>query len=312
MQGKKPGDVRDDNGLKMKFVWCPAGFFAMKNVELMAEPASEKEVKPNDDDEFDPKEESAPTPRQTIKVTPVKVFLTQGYWIGKYEVTQLEWSQEMESEPWKGHETAIAGHFAPPQEGVDFPATYVTWSDAMEFCAKLTVRERKAGRLREGWEYTLPTEAQWERACRARTDTKFCFGDDESKLGEYAWFAGNALKGGEPFAHRVGQKKSNPWGLHDMHGNAWEWCRDVWTVRLPGGRDPLVSIKEAIQDPTTYNWVYRGGGWDRNAEECGSAYRNGNHPSRRVNLMGFRVALSIIRQANPAAASAEARSATDK
>ena len=137
----------------------------------------------------DPKSETAP------KVTSVKVRLTRGYWLGAYEVTQGEWKQVMGSEPWKGHETPLAGIHVPPKEGNDFPATFITWDGAMQFCGKLTEGERKAGRLPDGWEYTLPSEAQWEHACRARTETRFSFGDDESKLGEYAWFNGNARTG---------------------------------------------------------------------------------------------------------------------
>src|SRR5262245_54925132 len=98
MTGKKAGEVRDDNILKMKLVWCSPGSVRMETVEFTTESASEKEVKPNDDDDFDPKDQPAPTPRQARKVTPVKAFVTRGYWIGKYEVTQLEWSHEMESE----------------------------------------------------------------------------------------------------------------------------------------------------------------------------------------------------------------------
>src|SRR5437762_9291015 len=96
---------------------------------------------------------------------------------------------------------------------------------SVEFCRKFTQDERDAGRLPETWEYTLPTEAQWERACRAGSESRYCFGDDPAKLGDYAWIRGNASEAGERYAHRVGRKKPNNWGLHDMHGNVWEWCR---------------------------------------------------------------------------------------
>jgi formylglycine-generating enzyme required for sulfatase activity len=191
----------------------------MEEVEVIEEPAVENEENPiNDDDEVDRIDKAAPQPRQTAKITPVKVFVTTGYWLGKYEVTQAEWKQLMRTEPWKGKN--------PTKDGDDSPATYVSWDDAMAFCRKLTEQERQSGRLPSDWEYNLPTEAQWERACRARAQTKFSFGDDASKLGEYAWFNGNAGNAGEQYAHRVGQKKPNPWGLCDMHGNVWEWCRD--------------------------------------------------------------------------------------
>src|SRR4029078_11049544 len=124
------------------------------------------------------------------------------------------------------------------KEGGDFPTTWVNWVEAMEFGRRLTERERKAGRLPDDWEYTLPNEAQWERACRARNETKFSFGDDESSLGEYAWYHKNANGIGEKHPHRVGQKKPNPWGLHDMYGNVCEWCRDYFSESRPSGRDP--------------------------------------------------------------------------
>ena len=300
MRGKEPGEVRDDNGLKMKLVWCPPGFVTMENVEVIKEPAAKKEDKPGDDDvdpndepaaknddvaiddEVDPKDE--PEPRQTTITTPVKVFLTKGYWLGKYEVTQSEWKQVMKTEPWKGQDFT--------KEGADFPATWVGWSDATDFCRKLTDRERLAGRLSKDWEYTLPTEAQWERACRARTETRFSFGDDESKLGDYAWFVENAWNAGEQYAHRVGQKKANPWGLCDMHGNVWEWCRDMYTQKLPGGRDPEVKPDEKTQGS---NRVIRGGGWFVVAANCRSGNRGRSLPVNRNNFLGFRPALSAVR-----------------
>ena len=283
--GKEPGEVRDDNGLKMKLVWCPPGIFTMENYEVIKEPAVEKENQPNDDDAVDPKDEPAPQPGPKEKITPVKVFLTKGYWLGKYEVTQSEWKQVMQTEPWKGQKYTKVGD--------DFPATYISWDDAMAFCRKLTEQEREVGRLPAGWEYTLPTEAQWERACRARTETRFSYGDDESKLGHYGWFADNVMKADEPYAHRVGQKKANPWGLFDMHGNVVEWCRDIYTEKLPGGRDPEVMPDEKPTDGSAR--VFRGGSWGHRARFCRSAYRDRYTPglSERLNL-GFRVAVSSV------------------
>ena len=260
MRGKEPGEVRDDNGLKMKLVWCPPGFVTMEKVEVITEPAAKK-----DDSRTMMKsirKTSLPEPRQTTKITPVKVFLTKGYWLGKYEVTQSEWKQVMKTEPWKGQDFT--------KEGADYPATFVSWNDAIDFCRKLTEQERQAGRLSNDWEYTLPTEAQWERACRARTETRFSFGDDESKLGDYAWFDENAWNAGEQYAHRVGQKKANPWGLCDMHGNVWEWCRDIYTEKLPGGRDPEVKPDEKTKG--SYR-VIRGGSWSSDAACCRSGFR---------------------------------------
>ena len=274
MQGKVPGDVCDDNGLKIKFVWCPPGVVTMEQVEQIEEPATNDDETDNDD----PNDNDAGKTHFVEKITPVKVFLSHGYWLGKYEVTQSEWKQAMVTEPWKGKPLT--------REGADFPATFVSWVDAVEFCHRLTEREHKAGRVPDGWEYTLPTEAQWDRACRARTETMFSFGDDESNLSEYAWFDGNAENAGEKNAHRVGQKKPNPWGLHDMHGNVMEWCRDMLAVKLPGGRDPEVT-KEGV-------FLYRvsqGGYWGGAAWRCRSANHTGSDPSSRSSDLGFRVAL---------------------
>jgi formylglycine-generating enzyme required for sulfatase activity len=233
----------------------------------------------SDDDEVVDK--PAPKTRKVTKITPVKTFVTRGYWLGKYEVTQSEWKQVMQTEPWKGEEHT--------EEGGDFPATFVSWEGAMDFCRQMTEREREAGRLPDGWRYTLPTEAQWERACRAGTETRFSFGDDESKLSEYAWFnesGARTARVGERYAHQVGQKKPNPWGLCDMHGNVWELCRDSYSKELPGGRDP-----EAVDKGSTLR-VMRGGWYLFEAERCRSALRGPAAASKTGSGLGFRVALS--------------------
>jgi len=208
---------------------------------------------------------------------PVEVTITKGFWMGKYEITQSEWRQVMGTEQWKGQPAV--------KEGDDFPATFVSWEQAMEFCHKLTIQEHKAGRVPVRWEYTLPTEAQWERACRAGTETRFNFGDDESKLGEHAWFRDNAEEAAERYAHRIGQKKPNQWGLHDMHGKVFEWCRDIYGEKLPGGRDPEVTIRG-------FERVLRSGCWRCAVWFCPSAFRGGVSPSYQHDCVGFRVALS--------------------
>jgi formylglycine-generating enzyme required for sulfatase activity len=155
MLGKEPGQVRDGNGLKMKLVWCPPGFLTMGQVERISGPAVQNSDKlPDDDDVVDSKDEPAPDTRASTKiiswkVTPVKVFLTKGYWLAKFEVTQSEWKKLMATEPWKGQLFA--------KEGDDIPATCVAWDEAMEFCRTLTKQERKAGRLPADWEFTLPS-----------------------------------------------------------------------------------------------------------------------------------------------------------
>ena len=264
----KEGSVRYDNELKLKLVWCPRGTFTMD--DSISKPGNIN---------------------QTIRIAPVKVTLTQGYWIGKYPVTQAEWRRLMKTKPWRGRFSTRIGD--------RLPATYITWNDAMDFCRKLTERERRAGRLSNAWEYTLPTEAQWERACRAGTETRYCFGDDASKLSEYAWFYDNSYKVGDNHLHAVGAKKANRWGIHDMHGNVCEWCRDHYVEKLPGGRDPEVKA-EPSGDTLR---VSRSGCIVFNAAMCESGYRRGESPGyrngdfggRAGGNLGFRVVLRSIR-----------------
>ena len=167
------------------------------------------------------------------------------------------------------------------------PATYVSFFDAVEFCETLTDLERKAGKLKANEEYRLPTEAQWEYACRAGTTTAFSFGDDVSTFGEYGWFSGNTVdaNSGEQYARKFGIKKPNPWGLFDMHGNVWEWCSDGFGTTLSGGTDPVGPNGGS-------NRVIRGGNWWSRPDDCRSARRNGSVPSSRNSLLGFRVARS--------------------
>ena len=210
----------------------------------------------------------------------VAVTLTKPFWLGKTEVTQSQWKKVMGTEPWVNHSNV--------QIGEDNAASYVDWNDAAAFCQRLTDLERKAGELQAGESYRLPTDAEWEYACRAGTTTAFSFGEDESKLGEYAWFSGNTV--GKKYAHKVGKKKPNPWGLHDMHGNVWEWCSDWYGNSLPGGTDPVGPDGGS-------NRVNRGGCWGYSPDYCRSAFRYGYAPSYRNNdVLGFRVARSQLAQ----------------
>ena len=195
-----------------------------------------------------------------------EVTLTKPFKMGVHEVTQTQYERLMGVNP---------SHF----KGADNPVHRVSWNDAVEFCRRLSElpAEKAAGNV-----YRLPTEAEWEYACRAGTTTKFSFGDDESEFGEYAWHDGNA----DDKTHPVGGKKPNAWGLYDMHGNVWEWCQDLYGD-YPSG---------TVTDPTgaaqgSYR-VIRGGSWNRPAEDCRSAYRNRDYPSGRFGYDGFRVCLS--------------------
>jgi formylglycine-generating enzyme len=246
--GAKAGQVRDDNGLKMKLVWCPPGKF------MMGSPKDEKKRNPNE--------------------SQVEVTLTKGFWLGKYEVTQGQWKRVMRTTPWRGKKHVKVGD--------EYPVTYVSWLDEVQMCSELTSEERRARRLTPHWIYTLPTEAQWEYACRAGTTTRSVSGDSESDLSKYAWFSGvdTDLDSPQP----VGQKKANAFGLYDMHGNVYEWCRDWYSDRLPGGTDPEVTVGR-------WTRVYRSGSWSNGYWDSRSAFRGGSTPDFRNEVFGFRVAL---------------------
>jgi formylglycine-generating enzyme required for sulfatase activity len=208
-----------------------------------------------------------------------RVKLSKGYWLGKHEVTQAQWQ-------------ALMGNNPSNFKGSSLPVENVSWNDAMEFCRKLTQRERAAGRLPEGLAYTLPTEAQWEYACRAGTTTALNNGTNLTSttgqcrnLDALGWYGKNSGSR----THSVGQKQPNSLGLYDMHGNVCEWCLD-WKDDYPGG---------SVTDPTGPLWggsnrVGRGGGWFSLALLCRSAFRYFNSPDNRSSYLGFRLALSQV------------------
>jgi formylglycine-generating enzyme required for sulfatase activity len=195
-----------------------------------------------------------------------QVTLTRAFWLGRTEVTQAQWEAVIRNNP--------SGF-----KGADLPVEQVSWDDAMAFCRRLTERERAAGRLPDGYVYTLPTEAQWEYACRAGTTGPYAGDGNLDDMGWYSQNSGNTT-------HPVGQKRPNAWGLYDMHGNVWEWCRD-WYGNYPGGlvRDPTGPASGSYR-------VNRGGCWNYPATECHSASRYFLGPGDRLYFFGFRLALS--------------------
>ena len=200
------------------------------------------------------------------------VTISRGFWMGKYEVTQAEYLAVTGTNP--------SGFKGDPNRPVDS----VSWFNATNYCGKLTQQERAAGRIPTNSVYRLPTEAEWEYACRAWTSTRFSHGDDPSYINtsEYAWYDGNS--GG--MTHSVGQKLPNPWGLYDMHGNIAEWCQD-WYAPYPGG------IALDPQGPATGSLrAFRGGLWLRPASYCRSAWRNAVSPDFAGGGGGFRVVLA--------------------
>ncbi len=176
--------------------------------------------------------------------------------------------------------------------------------EAAAFCDKLTALGRKAGDLPKGWAFWLPTEAQWEYACRAWTKTATSFGDKLSS--KQANFQGKPYNGAEdgPSLHRatkVGSYPANAWGLHDMHGNVFEWCRDWYHSKLPGGDDPDLSrVRGAMNRDGTFSRVRRGGAWTDNGWPCRSAFRARFEPGRRSDHIGFRVVAVRPQQAGSA------------
>jgi formylglycine-generating enzyme required for sulfatase activity len=198
------------------------------------------------------------------------VTLTRPFWLGRTAVTQGQYQAVMGTNP---SQFTAAGRDAPVEQ--------VNWDDAMAFCQKLTERENAAGRLPTGYAYTLPTEAQREYACRAGTEGPFA-GD----LAAMAWYDANS---GDT-THPVATKQPNAWGLYDMTGNVWEWCRDWYADKLPGG-----EVANPMGPTSGSSRVVRGGGWSDDAAFCRSAFRNGNVSGDRDVNLGFRLALSAVR-----------------
>jgi formylglycine-generating enzyme required for sulfatase activity len=214
------------------------------------------------------------------------VTISKDFYLGMYEVTQAEYQKVMGTNPSKFQGDKIAerhpktGRVVKKVDSANYPVENVTWFNAVEFCKKLSElpEERAAGRV-----YRLPTEAEWEHACRAGSTTSYTFGDDREELGEYAWLRSNAGRR----THPVVEKKPNAWGLYDMHGNVWEWCSDWY-----GSYHDVPTI-DPLGPSTGSRRVLRGGSWDDEAADCRSAERSRFSPSFTIDRdYGFRVALS--------------------
>jgi formylglycine-generating enzyme required for sulfatase activity len=156
----------------------------------------------------------------------------------------------------------------------------VSWDEANDFCRKVTAELHKDRLIGADEEIRLPTEAEWEYACRAGTKTAYSFGNDPADLGAYAWFRGNS-KGEDP---PVGKKKPNAWGLYDMHGYIWEWCQDSWHPAYQGAP----ADGSAWQEPGAKEHVLRGGSWADQADRCTSAFRLAMPTDKRSDTIGFR------------------------
>jgi len=211
----------------------------------------------------------------------VQVRITKPFRMGRTVVTQAQWRGVMGTEPWRYERSWDGRVMKSNQCGADFPAACVSWDDALLFCQTLTGLERETGRLAATKSYRLPTEAEWEYACRAGTTTAYSFGDDANLLGDHGWYGDNSGYR----LHRVAEKEPNPRGLFDMHGNVWEWCADWYDDTLEGGDDPVGPAAGS-------NRVYRGGSWIGDASGCRSAYRGAGDPWRSGGHSGFRVVVA--------------------
>ena len=190
------------------------------------------------------------------------------FWMGKYEVTQAQFEEVMGTNP---------SSFS----GVNMPVEMVTWSLAVEFCKELTKQERNMDQIPLGWTYHLPTEAQWEYACRAGTETSYSFGNKILPT-DARWSDGKSPSQ----SSEVGRYPSNPWGFHDMHGNVWEWCSDWY------GEYPSTVAIDPIGPTAGTKRVRRGGSWLNPAILLRSAWRFESAPSDVYSYVGFRACLS--------------------
>jgi formylglycine-generating enzyme required for sulfatase activity len=264
--------------------------------------------------------------RKADESPPTEATLTKGYWLGKTELTIGQWKAVM-GESLREHVIKMLNdetiydfggqkkklreymNFNPSEpdriianESDSIPMYFVSWDDAMEFCQKLSEQEKINNRLPAGYGYTLPTEAQWEYACRAGTVTPIFTGmlmmqgRTAATLDSMAWYNGNSSLGytGKKLGNagagprNAGEKKANGWGLQDMPGNIWEWCRD-WYGQYPGGK-----VTDPAGPATGTDKVNRGGSWGSGANDSRSANRAKNPQPEKSAYRGFRIALSPI------------------
>jgi formylglycine-generating enzyme required for sulfatase activity len=196
-----------------------------------------------------------------------EVKINKPFYLGIYPVTQRQWE-------------LIMNKFRSKLKGLDNPVKNISWYEAVDFI-------KKFNKMEDTVKYRLPSEAEWEYACRAGTTTRYSFGDDESKLGDYAWYNENA----DSEIHPVGMKNPNPWGIYDMHGNVLELCQDKWHENYDGA--PFDGSAWRNRDVTGASHVMRGGGCNNQSSSCRSSSRGKIPPLGRNSNLGFRVVREI-------------------
>ena len=245
------------SSIGLEMIFCPPGTFTMGS------PANE--------------------PGRGGDETPHTVTLTHGFYLGKYEVTQAQYQTVM-----NGNSEGLGAD--PSQyKGSNRPVEVVSWEDAQVFLAQLNAIEQTAGRLPAGWEYALPTEAQWEYACRAGTSTAYSWGNDiNSSRANYNWNEAHNTGIDSKQTVEIGQFSANPWGFFDMHGNVWEWVHD-WKANYPGG-----ALIDPVGPASGSERVKRGGSWYGGGASLRSARRSSFTPSIRGVDIGFRVGFQAV------------------
>ena len=244
-----------ENSLGMRFTKISPGGFRMGSEQKVVDDL----VKRHKKEDWFIERALMEGPRHAVRIT-------QPFFLGIHEVRQDQFQRLMRTNPSK-------------LKGGNRPVEQVTWYEAATFCQRLNGSDKKRPK---GYAYRLPTEAEWEYACRAGANTSFHFGDNASQLRDYGWTGANAGRQ----THEVGQKKPSPWGLYDMHGNVWEWCLDgVRTYTNDTVYDPLGPSSDADR-------LWRGGAWISRPETARSAWREWSAPSDRSEHIGFRVALA--------------------
>jgi formylglycine-generating enzyme required for sulfatase activity len=254
--------VEMTNSIGMRFVLIPPGEFDMGSTEadvarLLEQAKATKQLQWYID------QLPAEAPKHRVRIT-------KPFYLGRCEVTQAQYERVVGSNPSKIKDD--------PQG----PVETVSWNDVSEFCRKLGELPQEQGTRAE---YRLPTEAEWEYACRAGTTTLWYSGDAEGALKEHAWFGETSAGKTRP----VGKKSPNAWGLYDMHGNVWEWCQDWWSDRY----DTTSPMDDPLGASGGWHRVMRGGSWDNSASQTRASYRSKYGPGGRFEYLGYRLARTV-------------------